>query len=104
MGILSFFGFGKGGIRDALRRGAIVVDVRTAHEFDQGRVPDSINIPVDRIAVSAQRIINMNKPIVLVCSSGHRSGQALQSLKEKGLKDVFNGGDWHRVLRIVKSL
>ena len=104
MSILSFLGFGGSKIKDALRRGAIVIDVRTPQEFDQGKVPESINIPVDRIAANAERIKSMNRPVVFCCASGMRSGNAVSIMKAKGLKEVFNGGSWYHVLKILKSL
>jgi rhodanese-related sulfurtransferase len=104
MNILSLFGFGNKKIKDALRNGAVVIDVRTPHEFDQGHVPYAINIPVDRIAANAERIKSMKKPIVFCCASGMRSGIATSSMKQKGLKEVYNGGSWERVLKMVKVL
>ncbi len=103
MGIFSFLGLGNGRLRDALRRGAVVIDVRTANEFDRGRVPDSINIPVDRININAERIRSMKRPIIFVCSTGARSSTAIRIMKEKGVKDVFNGGSWENVIKILKQ-
>lgn len=104
MSFFSFLGFGNIKIKEALRKGAIIIDVRSAGEFDQGKIPDSINIPVDRIAINAQRIKEMNRPVIFCCTSGDRSSQAIQLMKQKGVKDVYNGGNWHKVLRIVSSL
>jgi rhodanese-related sulfurtransferase len=101
MGIFSFLGRGRGGIRNALENGAVVIDVRTANEFDRGRVQGSINIPVDRIHLNIARIKGMNVPVVLVCSSGHRSGNAAKILREAGLKEVYNGGSWEKVAKMV---
>ena len=56
MSILSILGIGNGKIKDAIRHGAIVIDVRTANEFDQGRAADSINIPVDRMDINLENI------------------------------------------------
>jgi rhodanese-related sulfurtransferase len=103
MSLLSLFGFGSN-VKEALRRGAIVIDVRTAYEFDQGKVPHSINIPVDRVAANAERIKDMKKPVIFCCASGMRSSTATRTMKEKGMKAVYNGGSWQRVLKIVKSL
>ena len=103
MGLFSIFGFGNSKLKDAIRSGAIVIDVRTATEFDQGRVPSSINIPVDRIAVSAERIRSMNRPIIFVCSTGARSNTAARIMKEKGLKDVYNGGNWEDLLKLLRK-
>ena len=104
MSLFSFLGFGGGKIKDVLRRGAIVIDVRTPQEFDQGKVPESINIPVDRIAVNAERIKNMNRPVVFCCTSGARSSNAATIMKQKGMKEVYNGGSWYDVIKILKSI
>ena len=102
MGLLSFLGFGSGKIKDALRRGAIVIDVRTPQEFDQGKVPGSINIPVDRIAANAERIKNMNRPVVFCCASGARSSNAATIMKQKGMKEVYNGRSWYDVIKMLR--
>ena len=39
MSFLSILGIGNGKIKEALRRGAIVIDIRTAAEFERGKVP-----------------------------------------------------------------
>ena len=104
MSLLSIFGFGKNKIKEALRNGAAVIDVRTPREFDEGHIPQSINIPVDRINSSAQRIKGMNKPIIFCCASGMRSNTAVSVMKQNGLKEVYNGGSWQSVLKLIKSL
>jgi phage shock protein E len=104
VGFLSLLGIGTGKIKDALRKGAVIIDVRTPNEFDRGRVPESINIPIDRISVNAERIKAMKRPVILCCNSGARSGAAMQLLKAKGVKEVYNGGSWENVLRIIAKL
>ena len=103
MSLFSLFGFGSSKIKAALLHGAIVIDVRTAYEFDQGKIPDSINIPIDRIAINTERIKAMNRPVIFCCASGMRSNIAKKIMKEKGLKEVYNGGNWQSVLRIVNQ-
>ena len=98
------FLFGKNKIKEALKRGAIIVDVRTPHEYDNGRIPGSINIPVDRISASVERIRSMKKPIVLCCNSGTRSSQARDILKSAGVQEVHNGGSWESVLKMINKL
>ncbi|HUM66515.1 MAG TPA: rhodanese-like domain-containing protein, partial [Chitinophagaceae bacterium] len=84
MSLFSWLGIGKSGIKDALLRGGVIVDVRSAGEFDRGKVPGSINIPVDRIPINAQRILEMDAPIVFCCTTGERCNQAIQYMKQKG--------------------
>ena len=81
-----------------------MVDVRTGTEYDRGHAPDAFNIPVDRIALSADRLKAANLPIVVCCSTGERSSIAVRQLKSKGLKNVYNGGSWENVVKLMKSI
>ena len=104
MSLLSILGFGTSRIKEALKKGAVVIDVRTPHEYDEGHVKNSVNIPVDRIAANVGRIKQMNKTIIFCCASGARSGTATRIMKANGLKDVINGGSWMSVLKAQKSI
>jgi rhodanese-related sulfurtransferase len=102
--MFSFLGFGKSKIKEALKNGAVIIDVRTPHEYDGGKVPGSVNIPVDRISASIERIKAMKKPVVLCCASGTRSSTAKQILVKAGLTEVHNGGSWESVLKICNNI
>lgn len=104
MSIISLFGFGKNKIKGALRNGAAIIDVRTPREFDEGHIPQSINIPVDRINASVERIKGMKKPIIFCCASGMRSSMAVSAMKHNGLNEVYNGGSWISVLKMMKKI
>jgi phage shock protein E len=102
MGLFSFLGFGNK-ITDAINKGAVIIDVRPAYAFDQhGRVPGSINIPVDRIVINIERIRSMKRPIVLCCQYGTDCENAARLLKDHGIKDVYNGGNWQSVFKKVR--
>lgn len=98
------FGLFKNKVKEAIKRGAIIIDVRTPHEFDNGKVPGSINIPVDRISSSIERIRSMRKPVIVCCESGARSNQAKEILKSAGINEVYSGGSWESVLKQVNKL
>ena len=100
--MLSFLFSNK--IKDALRAGASVVDIRTVHEYDQGRMPGSVNIPLERIPYNVERINHMKRPIIICGSGDSRSGEAARFLKNNGLKEIHNGGNWERVMRMAKSV
>lgn len=70
-----------------------IIDVRTPEEFSTGNVQGSINIPLQIIHLKVDEIKAMNKPIVLCCASGNRSGQAVNFLKNLGV-ECSNGGSW----------
>ena len=95
------FGLGpKADFRDLIQnQKAQIVDVRTAAEFRQGHVKNSINIPLTNIS-NAGKKIKKDRPVVLCCASGMRSGQATRVLKSKGI-DAYNGGSWNSVDRYV---
>lgn len=78
------------------KKGAVVIDVRTAGEYAEGHVKGSKNIPLDRISSEVEKIKKMNKPVITCCRSGARSGQATGILKSAGI-EVYNGGPWQSV-------
>lgn len=83
-------------IEEYLAKGARVIDVRSPQEYTQGNVPESINIPLDTIKSSVEKIKKYDSPIILVCASGMRSGNATRVLQNEGI-DCINGGGWHVV-------
>ena len=80
-------------IRAALENGAIIVDVRTANEFDSGHFPGSKNIPLHMLPTRLNEIKKWKKPVVVVCASGMRSGQAKVLLTANGV-ETYNAGSW----------
>ena len=104
MGLLSLFGGNSAQLKKALRNGAIVVDVRTGIEYDNGHFPDAFNIPVDRIRSSAGRLKEAKRPIIVVCNNGERSATAAAYLKESGVPQVYKGGSWEKLLRLQQSI
>jgi phage shock protein E len=97
------FGLGNGKLRQAIREGGAIVDLRTAYEYDQGHVPHSLNIPIDRIKMSVVRLRDLNKPIILCCANGDHCWEAAEILRQAGITRVYNGGSWQSVLRVVRS-
>ena len=79
---------------ELITNGAILIDVRTPSEYANGKPKNSQNIPLDKIEGKMEKIKNLNKPIVLCCQSGMRSGRATTILKREGI-DAHNGGGWH---------
>lgn len=72
---------------------ATIIDVRTPAEFMGGKVPGSINIPLQEIPMRAEELKALKTPLVLCCASGNRSGQAHRFLTQQGI-ECFNGGSW----------
>ncbi|MBN1531070.1 MAG: rhodanese-like domain-containing protein [Spirochaetes bacterium] len=87
-------------VREKIRQGALVVDVRTPGEFDAGHYPGAINIPLGEIEAEIQRFGRADRPVVLYCRSGNRSGRAKAILEERGFTDVTNGGAYRDMIRL----
>ena len=89
------FGIGPAVDYKALaKEGAIILDVRTKGEYTGGHIKGSINIPVDQLRHSLNRLPNKNKTIITCCASGMRSASAKSILKSSGYANVHNGGSW----------
>jgi rhodanese-related sulfurtransferase len=83
-------------IKEYLEKGAVVLDVRTKSEWDEGHTTGAEHIVLTTIPLEVEKIKSWNKPVIAVCRSGARSGQATQFLKNNGV-DVINGGPWQNV-------
>jgi phage shock protein E len=94
MGLLDLlFGNQQKNITDFQSRGAIILDVRTKGEFQQGAIKGSKNIPLQNISSKINEIKKLNKPVITCCASGMRSGSAASILKSNGI-EATNGGGW----------
>jgi phage shock protein E len=81
-----------GSVKDKITAGARVIDVRTPAEFQDGAYPGAVNIPLATLPARMMELEPKDKPIVLYCASGARSGQAARLLKQAGFTDVVNAG------------
>lgn len=80
-------------VESKLEKGMLnIVDVREVDEVKEGRIPDSVNIPLGLLEFRMHEL-DKNKEYVLVCRSGGRSGRACQLLESHGFKVVnMEGG------------
>ena len=66
-----------------------VIDVREQYEYENGNI-DSINIPMDKILQSTNKI-QRNKQVVIYCQSGRRAAAVVYMLKKEfNIENVFN--------------
>ena len=83
-------------IQDYLDRGAIVLDVRTEAEYNQGHVEHALHIVLDELEYEIDELKALQKPIITCCRSGARSEQAKNLLVDNEI-DAINGGPWQNV-------
>ncbi|WP_163784473.1 rhodanese-like domain-containing protein [Myxococcus vastator] len=76
--------------RQLVAGGAVLLDVRTPQEFQEGHPEPARNIPVQELP---RRLAEVGPPgtrVVVYCAAGGRSAQAAQLLHANGFLDVFD--------------
>lgn len=69
--------------------GATLVDVRTPQEFETGRIPLALNVPLEQLAATSANW-NKDKPVIVYCATGGRSAEAAAQLAAAGFRAVYN--------------
>ena len=76
----------------------IILDVRTAAEFSEKRIPGAINVPNESIGSDEIAELPDKEQLILVyCRSGNRSKQASEKLVKLGYTNIVEFGginDW----------
>ncbi len=77
--------------------GALLIDVRTTKEYEEGHADGALHIPYDQLEQSLSLIESQTKgnkdaPIVLYCRSGNRSGIGKKTLQKMGYTNVMIHG------------
>lgn len=103
--IRNLFGLGKRKelLKEAIRQGAYIIDVRTPQEYKMGHIQQAVNIPLDQIRKNAEKIKKIDKPIITCCQTGSRSGRARSILRRRGIPEVLNGRGWISLRDLIKE-
>jgi phage shock protein E len=80
-----------------------ILDVSTREKFRKSYIKGTKNIPYDEVKSNLEEIKNM-QPLIVCCSTGELSKWAYNFLKEKGIEEVHNGGNWETVAFMIKNL
>src|ERR671913_962908 len=70
--------------------GAVIVDVREQHEFEQSHLPGAVHVPRGHLESRIEGAVgDRSKRVILYCASGSRSALAAHTLQEHlGYEDV----------------
>jgi phage shock protein E len=68
----------------------LILDVRSAKEFDQGHIPGAINISYQDLSKSQKLNAYKELDIIIYCRSGRRARIAANILQEKGFKKLYD--------------
>jgi len=73
------------------REDAVVVDVRTDGEFNQGHIVNAVNIPQKSIEEQLTKLNKYrNKPIIMACRNGQVASGVGSRLRKNGFEQVYN--------------
>lgn len=72
--------------------GAVLLDVRTPQEYQEGHIPGSKNVPLQQLDNIVSVAKNKDIPLFVYCYSGSRSRQATGMLQRMGYSKVNNIG------------
>lgn len=72
--------------------GAVLLDVRTPQEYQEGHIPESKNVPLQQLDNIVSVAKNKDIPLFVYCYSGSRSRQATGMLQRMGYSKVNNIG------------
>jgi rhodanese-related sulfurtransferase len=71
---------------------AVILDVRTEAEFNEGFIANAINIDIHRGQdfVSEIEALDKNKKYYVYCRSGMRSAKACEIMNQLGFENAYN--------------
>jgi len=71
--------------------GAVIIDVRELHEYEEAHVPGVVLIPLGEVA---DRVDDFRHPgpVYLICRSGARSRRAAEYLETQGIEAINVAG------------
>lgn len=72
--------------------GAVLLDVRTSQEYQDGHIPGSKNLSLQSLDRVAGFVTDQNTPLFVYCYSGGRSAKAVSALKRMGYTNIKNIG------------
>ncbi len=74
---------------DASRRAPSLIDVREPWEFDHCRIEGAQLVPLGQLVARLDELPR-DRPLVIICHHGNRSGVATDFLRRSGFDDVLN--------------
>ena len=72
--------------------GAVLLDVRTAQEYQEGHISGGKNVPLQELDRVTAMVSEKDVPLFVYCHSGARSSQAVRLLARMGYTNLKNIG------------
>ncbi len=72
-------------------KNALLLDIRETKEFEGGKLPDAVHIPLSQLDTRASELSKMSgRPVVVYCSRGQRSRSAVGALTKLGFAEIYS--------------
>ena len=93
-------------IEEVLKTGNYhLIDVREPMELEMdGEIESALNIPLGEIQDRKDEVMHLEGPKIFFCRSGNRSGKALEFFKSENMSDIYNGGGFADVQKLLESI
>ncbi len=73
------------------RQNAVLLDVREPKEYEGGRLPTAIHIPLSQLAGRTSELAKyVARPVIAYCETGRRSRAAGGALAKAGFRQVYS--------------
>jgi phage shock protein E len=79
-------------IQREIKRGGMLLDVRTVEEFNAGHIDGATSFPVENITAGSMPYVAKDTKIYVYCRSGSRSEAAKAALEQAGYNNVVDLG------------
>lgn len=77
-------------LKELVKEGATLIDVRSPQEYKEGHLDNAILIPEYDINKKILDRFNINDEIILYCSTGNRSRRAKKKMEKMGYVKIYN--------------
>ena len=78
-------------LKNKIAQGAILLDVRSNQEYNEGHLQGAINIPDYELRNRVERELpKKNQLVVIYCQYGGRSRNAYNMMKKMGYTNIYN--------------
>lgn len=72
------------------RKDALILDLREAKEYESGRLPNALQIPLSQLSSRGQELGKFTaRPLIAYFDRGHRSRSAAAALAKLGFKEIY---------------
>jgi len=67
----------------------VILDVRTASEYEEGYIEGAVNIPVQELSARLDELSREDE-LLVYCRTGNRSAQAVDILQDVGFTNMYH--------------